>query len=669
MRRPPARPLSWLHLPLLIALTFSLFTSARAETHVQLILDASGSMFNKLADGRYRIVAAKEVLAELIAGIPAADDLHVGLRVYGSQLRGTEPGACEDSHLFVPMQGLARQALLDTVQATQARGATPIAYSLQLAAEDFTGLSGKKLIVLVTDGEEACGGDVRAAAEALKEAGVDVDLRIIGFDLTERAILSFEGVGTFENATSAAELLAALNRAVEAVREPAAVVPASYRVTVTLTRDGEPALEGATVAFQPAVAAAADAEPFQPGANSVFSADLPAGSYSAHLADAYSDEPLLVPGLTITPEAPNSFTFELAPQLAVTLTPATDTPNAGAQLTVAWVGAPATGGYIGVGPEDEPFEFAYQAAEGAAGEVAIQLPAVAGSYELRYLIDLPEGGSKVIGRELVDVQEVSASLEAPDEVTTGNRIEVSWTGPDNVDDFIAIADVGSEPDMWLHYAPTTQGTPVTLNAPDFAGSYELRYIASPDDIVLARLEIVVLEATVEIRAPASAQAGSIVPVEILAWTGNPDDGLALVPVGTEDGYWEGWEAVTGEGTTELIVTDIPGEYEIRYLSGEAILTLAHTRLTLTPVTASVSGPAWVTAGESFEVSWQGSDMPWDFVTIVEAGAADDDWGYSLETSGGNPLEFWAPDEPGQYELRYLTGQNYLKLASTPIEVR
>lgn len=676
MPRPPARLFSWLYLPLLFALALSSFSPARAETHVQLILDASGSMFNKLADGRYRIVAAKEVLAELIAGIPAADDLHVGLRVYGSQLRGTEPGACEDSRLFVPMEGLARQALLDAVQATQARGATPIAYSLQLAAEDFVGLSGKKLIVLVTDGEEACGGDVRAAAAALKAAGVDIDLRIIGFDLTDAAIRSFEGVGTFENATSAAELLAALNRAVEVVREPAATTaPISYRVTVTLTRDGEPALEGATVAFQPSVTTAdtattgAEAEKLHHEGKGVFRADLPAGSYTAQLADAYSDQPLLVPGLTVTPEGPNSFAFELAPQLTVTLTPETDTPDAGARLTVAWSGAPASGGYLGLGPEDEPFEFFYEAAAGASGEVAIQLPAVAGAYELRFLIDLPEGGDSVIGRALLDVQEVSASLEAPDEVTAGSRIEVSWTGPDNSDDGVTLVPIGSEPGLWWQFVPTSDGSPLTLTAPDFAGSYELRYLASPDVVVLARREITVVEATVEIRAPASAKAGSEVPIEIVRWSGNPDDGLTLLPVGWEEGDWRTWLTVTGEGTVDFQVTDIAGDYEIRYLSGQSTLTLARLPLTLTPVTASISGPAWVSAGEMFTVHWQGEDLPGDFVTIVEASAEEGDWGYSLNTSDGNPLQLGAPDEPGKYELRYVTGQSYLTLARTPIEVR
>ena len=38
------------------------------------------------------------------------------------------------------------------------------------------------------------------------------------------------------------------------------------------------------------------------------------------------------------------------------------------------------------------------------------------------------------------------------------------------------------------------------------------------------------------------------------------------------------------------------------------------------------------------------------------------------TSKGNTLEFTAPDEPGNYELRYSTGKEYHTLARAPITV-
>jgi len=67
--------------------------TASAQTHVQLILDASGSMFAKLPDGRSRIAAAKDVLATLVGSLPEDPAINVGLRLYGAAIAAGEPGA------------------------------------------------------------------------------------------------------------------------------------------------------------------------------------------------------------------------------------------------------------------------------------------------------------------------------------------------------------------------------------------------------------------------------------------------------------------------------------------------------------------------------------------------------------------------------------------------
>ena len=189
------------------------WSAAQEPVYIQLVLDASGSMWNKLADGRYRIVAAKDVLTQLVSSLPEQEGLNVGLRVYGANHWASDPGACEDSQLVVPMEGVDRDRLLATVRETEALGATPIALSLELAAQDFPA-AGRKVIVLITDGIESCRSDLREVAERLRQQGVDVDLRIIGIDLDASARAAFEGLGTFENATSAADLLGAMKRAV-----------------------------------------------------------------------------------------------------------------------------------------------------------------------------------------------------------------------------------------------------------------------------------------------------------------------------------------------------------------------------------------------------------------------------------------------------------------------
>jgi hypothetical protein len=55
-------------------------------------------------------------------------------------------------------------------------------------AHDLAGAQGEKVILLITDGEETCGGDPRAEIEALKAQGLDVTLNIVGFAVEDAAL-------------------------------------------------------------------------------------------------------------------------------------------------------------------------------------------------------------------------------------------------------------------------------------------------------------------------------------------------------------------------------------------------------------------------------------------------------------------------------------------------
>ena len=641
--------------------------SAQAQpTHVLLVLDASGSMFNRLADGQYRITAAKDAVAGFVSRLPAAPDLHVGLRVYGARVAALDEGACDDSELVVPVDGFDRDRLLDAVRGTQAKGATPIATSLALALDDLQGADGRAIVVLVTDGIESCGGDVRAAVEALASAGLEVDLRIIGFDLDDLAIRSFEGLGTFENARSAADLAAALGRAVDV-----APVAADLTVTVTLTRRGEPVTEGATVDFVDPVSGASTS--FVAGADGRFEAALPPGGYRAELADAFAAGPLVVSGLTVAPEADNAFAFELEPETTVTIEVEPTDPVAGSTVTARFDGAPAgeRRGWLAVAPSDAGDEvyLDWSYASGASGSVELRVPDEAGALEVRYHLALPEGGTRVIGRSpAFTSQAASATLDGPAEVGAGGRLDVAWTGPDNDRDYLTIVPEGAREGSYQDYAYTRAGSPVSLTAPDEPGSYEIRYVTGQGGNTLASAPVVVVAVGASVAGPAEVPAGSEFAVD---WTGpdNDRDYLTIVPEGAREGSYEDY-AYTRVGSPVTLTAPIdPGAYEIRYVTGGEGNTLASAPVTVTAVSASLEAPASVGAGERFEVAWEGPDNARDYVTIVEAGAREGTYRRYQYTRDGSPVTLAAPDEPGAYEVRYVTGEGGRTLASVPISVR
>ncbi len=152
---------------------------------IALVLDASGSMKKRIA-GKTRMETAKEVLADLIETLPV--NAPVALRVYGHRIREGRPGDCQDTELIHPFAELDKQALIGRIRGIQALGTTPIAYSLAQTLADFGDVPGEKAVILVTDGEEECGGDLADTVEQLKAQGLDVRLHIVGFTLDDPAV-------------------------------------------------------------------------------------------------------------------------------------------------------------------------------------------------------------------------------------------------------------------------------------------------------------------------------------------------------------------------------------------------------------------------------------------------------------------------------------------------
>jgi len=136
-----------------------------------IILDHSSSMAESVA-GEVKILVAKEVIIDLLDDLPTG--AKVGLRDFAG---------CGMTHLLVPIEPLDIPLYSAQVMALSTHGATPIADTLKAVAGDFASVAGKKLVLLVTDGMETCGGDPVQAAEDLLNAGFDLKINVVGFDI------------------------------------------------------------------------------------------------------------------------------------------------------------------------------------------------------------------------------------------------------------------------------------------------------------------------------------------------------------------------------------------------------------------------------------------------------------------------------------------------------
>jgi hypothetical protein len=195
--------------------------------NLELILDLSGSMARDIGGGETRMEAAKRVMNDVIDALPEREGVNVGFRIYGHLGNNTEAGrnvSCQSSDLVVPIQGVNKPALRDQVAAAQPIGWTPIALSLQRAGGDFQPGEGvANHILLVTDGEETCGGDPCAVAESLRTGDANVTTHVVGFALNEEqarlvSCIAERGGGLNLRAASARELSNALFSVLEEIQ-------------------------------------------------------------------------------------------------------------------------------------------------------------------------------------------------------------------------------------------------------------------------------------------------------------------------------------------------------------------------------------------------------------------------------------------------------------------
>ncbi|HET7538272.1 MAG TPA: VWA domain-containing protein [Polyangiaceae bacterium] len=186
---------------------------------VEVILDASGSMLQRIGSER-RIDIAKQTLTKLTAEtIPAGTPF--ALRVIG---RGAS--SCE-SELYIPLAPLDRAAAASKLLTLEAKSnaKTPIGSALERIVSDLSGAQGEHVVILVTDGEETCGGHPTRAIQKLREAGTNVHINIVGFALDDKKLArtlevwAAAGGGSYFDARDAKSLGQAFTQSVRPVFE------------------------------------------------------------------------------------------------------------------------------------------------------------------------------------------------------------------------------------------------------------------------------------------------------------------------------------------------------------------------------------------------------------------------------------------------------------------
>jgi Ca-activated chloride channel family protein len=170
-------------------------------TRILFVFDASKSMYGRWQSGT-KIEVARRLMSQMLDSLNQIDDkpFQLALRVYGHQ-KPSPPQDCNDTKLEVGFGKNNIGRIKKTLKSIQPKGTTPIARSLLRSATDFPSCDNcRNIIVLITDGIEACDEDPCAASRYLQKRGIALKPFVIGIGPDQQLENTFDCVGRYFDA-------------------------------------------------------------------------------------------------------------------------------------------------------------------------------------------------------------------------------------------------------------------------------------------------------------------------------------------------------------------------------------------------------------------------------------------------------------------------------------
>ena len=193
----------------------------QCDTDAMLVFDGSGSMAGneRLGIGSVvtRIDKVRKALDQVLPAV--TPNRRIGLVTYG-------PGPynrCDNIELNLRPTTNSGPTIKAAVDALVPAGRTPLTEAVRLAAEALEFRKKPGVIVLLTDGEETCGGNPCTLAKKLKAESAGITVHVIGYrmkdfswtggaGLMEMKCLAESTGGYYESPETVEDLVAALSK-------------------------------------------------------------------------------------------------------------------------------------------------------------------------------------------------------------------------------------------------------------------------------------------------------------------------------------------------------------------------------------------------------------------------------------------------------------------------
>ncbi len=643
---------------------FSLVLAApvSAVERVEIVLDASTAMWTRLGDGPPLFVAVRETLQDYAAASAQRQGRpEVALRVAGGGVPLGNDDWCGDTRLVATFGILNSQGSREALEDLLPRGGRPLARALEEAADDLADVQDRRRIVIITSGSDQCHENLIEIIAAVMASDPPIEVRIIGLGLDQSLANAATQLAPTRNLADTA----GLRDAMEWALQPPDTRPAvAGQIDIRLSLGGTPLVSSA-IELTDATGSERAFSAVEDGRARV---QLTPGRYRASIK--MDDRPAIeISGLVVEGTG-QEIDILLSDTPPVTLEVDPEQPLAGGSAHVGYWGAPSGRTWISLALPNSVLG-AYLARTNAPegrGEVTLDIPDSLTELEARFIIEPLPGVYQLLGSLPLNILKPTARLESPDQVENGKPFEISWTGPGHAGDNITIAEEGADAADHAVCLPVSEesGGMSTLSPTDI-GDYVISYRTARGTI-LDRRSLEVFEVLATLDGPAAVAPTARL---VIAWTG-PDaeqDFLSIAPPETPGDEYIRWIPTSEGNPAQLSAPPDPGMFEVRYIRSLDDAILARHPFEVVEPVLELHVPKSVAAGTRFDVRWTGTARSGDFLTVAEVGSnARDSLDFSYASSG-SPLRLAAPFEPGDYEVRYVSGSSFEVVLVVPLTVR
>ena len=124
---------------------------------------------------------AKTAIAEIADSIALVPNCEMGMRVFG-HLYPEPDKNCHDSRLEIRIDSNNTKAIKKKLEEIRPKGITPLVYSIEKTIDDFGSVRAKNILIIVTDGEDACDRDIDRVLSTLLQFARITAIEFLGED-------------------------------------------------------------------------------------------------------------------------------------------------------------------------------------------------------------------------------------------------------------------------------------------------------------------------------------------------------------------------------------------------------------------------------------------------------------------------------------------------------